>query len=121
MTASTNERSQSEPAGTALLTVAGLAAAFGAASCCGLPLVLGALGIGTAWLSDLAVITAPNRVLLLAIGTAGLVGGGLLLWRLSRPAACMPGSLCTKPAFRGTMLVGLVLGMALLYLGFAYA
>ena len=107
--------------GTALLTLAGLAAAFGAASCCGLPLVLGVLGIGTAWLSGLAAVAAPDRLPLVAIGAGGLAGGGLLLWRQSRPAACAPGALCAGPAFRGTMLVGLVLGMLLLYLGFAYA
>jgi mercuric ion transport protein len=121
MTASPNDRSESRPTGTALLTFAGLAAAFGAASCCGLPLLLGSLGIGTAWLGGLALLAAPNRLLLLAVGTVGLAGGGLLLWHHSRAAACTPRSPCAGPVFRGAMLGGLVLGMLLLYLGFAYA
>jgi len=121
MTVSTNGKPESRPAGTALLTLAGLAAAFGAASCCGLPLLLGSLGIGTAWLSGLALLAAPDRLPLLAIGTAGLVGGGLFLWRQSRTATCSPGSLCARPAYRVTMVGGLVLGVLLLYLGFAYA
>jgi mercuric ion transport protein len=121
MTASTNDRSQSRPAGTALLTFAGLAASFGAASCCGLPLVLSTLGIGTAWLSGLALLAAPNRLLLLMVGTVGLAGGGLLLRRQSRAAACTTDSLCARPVFRGTMVGGLVVGVLLLYLGFAYA
>lgn len=121
MAASTHERSESRPTGAALLTLAGLAAAFGTASCCGLPLILGSLGIGTAWLSGLALLAAPNRLPLLAVGTVGLIGGGLLLWRQSRAAACTPGALCVRPALQGTLLGGLILGTLLLYLGFAYA
>jgi mercuric ion transport protein len=121
MTGLTNDRPESRPTGTALLTFAGLAAAFGASSCCGLPLLLGSLGIGTAWLSGLALLAAPDRLLLLAVGTMGLAGGALLLWRQSRAATCTPDSLCARPAFRCTMVGGLVLGVLLLYLGFAYA
>jgi mercuric ion transport protein len=121
MSNSADERSPNRPTGTALLTFAGLAAAFGAASCCGLPLLLASLGLGTAWLTGLALLAAPNRLLLLALGTAGLAGGGYLLWRQWRVAACAPGSLCAKPAFRGSMLAGLIAGALLLYLGFVYA
>jgi mercuric ion transport protein len=121
MTDSANERSANRPGGTALLTVAGVAAAFGAASCCGLPLLLGSLGLGTAWLTGLALLAAPNRLLLLGVGTAGLAAGGFLLWRQWRIAACAPGALCAKPAFRGTMLAAWIVGVLLLYLGFAYA
>jgi mercuric ion transport protein len=104
-----------------LLTAAGLAAAFGAASCCGLPLLLGALGVGTAWLTGLASLAAPNRLLLLAVGTVGLAAGAYFLSRQWRAATCAPDALCAKPAFRGTMLAGLIVGTLLLYLGFAYA
>jgi mercuric ion transport protein len=121
MTDPAKQRSPSRPTGTALLTVAGVAAAFGAASCCGLPLLLGSLGLGTAWLTGLALLAAPNRLVLLVVGTVGLVAGGFLLWRQSRVAACVPDTVCAKPAFRGTMLVGLIVGTLLLYLGFAYA
>lgn len=121
MTDRANERSRGQPTGTALLTVASLAAAFGAASCCGLPLLLGSLGFGTAWLTGLALLAAPHRLLLLAVGTVGLAAGALLLWRQWRAATCTPDALCAKPAFRGTMLAGLIVGMLLLYLGYAYA
>src|SRR5215469_11616942 len=99
MTDSTSERSSNRPVGTALLTLAGLATAFGAASCCGLPLMLASLGIGSAWLTGIALLAAPNRLLLLALGTAGLAGGSVLLWR-QRRAACAPDTVCAKPAFR---------------------
>jgi len=120
MTDSASERSSSRPTGTALLTLAGLAAAFGAASCCGLPLLLASLGISTGWLTGLALIAAPNRLPLLAIGTAALAGGGFLLWRQWR-IACAPNSICARPSFRATMLGALLVGLLLLYLGFAYA
>jgi len=121
MTDSANEGSSTQPTGTALLTLAGVAAAFGAASCCGLPLLLGSLGLGTTWLSGIALLAAPNRVALLALGTLGLAGGGLLLSRQWLAASCAPNSICARPAFRGTLLVALIVGALLLYLGFAYA
>jgi mercuric ion transport protein len=120
MTDSVDERASGRPTGTALLTLAGLAAAFGAASCCGLPLVLASLGIGSAWLTGVALVAAPNRLLLLALGLAGLASGGLLLWRQWR-APCVSGDICARPAFRGTVLGALIVGTLLLYLGFAYA
>ncbi len=108
------------PSSVALLTLGGAAAAFAAASCCGLPLLLATLGIGSAGLVGIALAAAPYRLLLLAVATAGLAGGGyLLFWRL-RPAACGPGSLCARPLFRATMAAGLIVGLALLYLGYAY-
>ena len=105
----------------ALLTLGGLAAAFGAASCCGLPLLLASLGFGSAWLTGLGLLAAPNRLPLLALGATGLAGGAILLWRQWRTAACTQGALCGWPAFRGTIIAGLLVGGLLLYLGFAYA
>ena len=43
----------------------GLAAAFCAASCCGLPVLLGSLGLGSGWLVTIAWIAAPHRIALL--------------------------------------------------------
>jgi mercuric ion transport protein len=114
---SANQRASSRPAGTVLLTLVGLAAAFGAASCCGLPLLLTSLRVGSAWLTGLALLAAPNRLLLLTLGAGGLASGAVLLWRRG---TCAPGAICLRPAFRDTLLVALIVGM-LLYLGFAYA
>jgi len=108
--------------GAVLLTAGGLAAAFAAAACCGLPLMLATFGLGTAWLYGIAVLAAPNRIFLLAAASACLAGGTFLLWRQSRVAsACAPGSVCMKPAIRGLTVVGLLTGLGLLYLGYAYA
>jgi len=106
--------------GAVLLALGGIVAAFGVASCCGLPLTLATLGLGTAWLGGFAVLAAPHRLGLLAAATACLVTAAVLLWR-QRAAACAPGAICTRPAIRGVTAFGLLVGFALLYLGYAYA
>jgi mercuric ion transport protein len=104
----------------ALLTLGGLAAAFGAASCCSLPLVLATLGLGTAWLGGFAQLAAPHRLFLLIAATVCLAGAAVLLWR-QRAAICTAGAVCTRPAIRRVTIAGLLVGLALLYLGYTYA
>ena len=70
--------------GAALVTLAGLAAAFGLASCCALPLLLTTIGVSTAWLGGVALMAAPHRGVLLAIGAFCLLGGAI---RAVAPAA----------------------------------
>jgi mercuric ion transport protein len=109
-------------AGPVLLTLGGLAAAFGVASCCALPLLLTTLGLGTAWLGGVALLAAPHRPLLLTAAALCLLGGAALLWWQRRAAAvCAPGAVCARPAVRGATAVGLLLGLVLLTLGYAYA
>jgi len=107
--------------GAVLLTASGLAAAFAAASCCGLPFVLATFGLGTAWLYGVAVVAAPYRAILLAAAAICLVGGAALLWRRQTDVHCAPGGLCSKPTARALTTVGLLVGFVLLYLGYAYA
>jgi mercuric ion transport protein len=107
--------------GSVLLTVSGLAAAFGVASCCGLPFLLATAGLGTAWLTSFALLATPHRSVLLIVGAACLAGGALLLWRQQRMATCTPGAFCSRPTVRSLILTGLLVGMVLLYLGYAYA
>jgi len=107
--------------GSILLTLSGLAAAFGVASCCGLPFLLASAGLGTAWLTGLALLAAPHRSTLLIVGAVGLAGGALLFWRQQRVAACTPGAFCARPTVRNLTIGGLLLGAALLYLGYTFA
>jgi mercuric ion transport protein len=75
----------------------GVTAAFGAASCCALPLLLGSLGVGSAWLITVASFAAPHRLALLGVAVACLAGGGgMLLWRRRRAARCASGA-CGTP------------------------
>jgi mercuric ion transport protein len=108
-------------AATGLLTIAGLAAAFGVAACCALPLLLISLGLGTAWLGEIASIAEPNRDFLLVFAALALAGGAFFLLRQQRHAArCGPNGACTPPAARMITLVGLIIGVALLIAGYLY-
>jgi mercuric ion transport protein len=108
--------------GAALFALGGLAAAFGLASCCALPLLLTTLGLSTAWLGGVALMAAPHRGPLLVVGALCLSGGAILLWRQQRTAAtCGSNGVCTRPAVRALTLVGLLIGAALLWAGYTYA
>ncbi|OBS51929.1 mercuric reductase [Methylosinus sp. 3S-1] len=104
-----------------MLTLSGLAAAFGAASCCGLPFLLATIGVSSVWLVGIATLAAPHRPLLLAVAAACLVAGAVLLWRRQPAIACATGAVRSKPAVRGMTLIGLVAGLALLTIGYLYA
>ena len=109
-------------AGSSLLTLSGIAAAFGVAARCFLPVALTGLGLGTAWLSGIAIAAEPNRTLLLSIAAISLVGGAVLLWRQQRQAAtCGPKGVCTPPVVRFLTLIGLIVGALLLFAGYGYA
>jgi len=108
-------------AGPVLLTLAGLAAAFGVASCCGLPFMLATLGLGTAWLGGFALLAAPHRVFLLAAAAVCLVSAVVLLWRQRSVVDCTSGTICARPVIRGATVIGLLVGFVLLYLGYTYA
>jgi mercuric ion transport protein len=108
--------------GAAWLTLGGLAAAFGLASCCALPLLLTTLGLSTAWLSGVALMAEPHRGVLMVIGAVCLLGGAVLLWRQQRAAAtCGPGGVCMPQWVRALTLVGILAGLGLLWAGYAYA
>ena len=106
--------------GALLLGAGGVAAAFGAASCCALPLLLGSLGLGSAWLATAAWLAAPHRLALLAVAVVGLAAGGLLFWRGPRMTACGTGA-CRSPATTAGMTALLSLGTVLVVLGWIYS
>jgi mercuric ion transport protein len=117
-------RSQVNPltgAGATLLAAAGLAAGFGAASCCAIPLLLGALGLGGAWLASLAIVAGPYRPVFLAAASICLVGGGFLLWRRQAAAACSRGATYGRSSVTRATLVILSLATILTALGLVFA
>lgn len=105
--------------GAVLLTIGGLAAAFGVASCCALPMILAGLGAGVAWLGAIGILAEPHRGLLLVASALFLAGGGALLWQ-QRSSVCSPTSICARPSVRALTVAGLLFGAALLSLGFTY-
>lgn len=107
--------------GGGLLTLGGLAAAFSIASCCALPLLLASFGLGTAWLTGVALTAVQHRSLLLAVSAVALFGGTVLLWRQQRAAmACKPGGVCVPPSIRVINLIALLIGAVLLWAGYTY-
>ena len=83
------ERASLRDTSALILAAGGFAAAFGAASCCA-PLLLGSLGVGSAWLVTVAWVAAPHRLaLLLAAGICLISAGGVFVLR-SRVATCTP-------------------------------
>jgi mercuric ion transport protein len=122
MTASPPETKPTANArGASLLAVAGIAAAFGVASCCALPILLTTAGLSAAWLGGIAIHAAPYRALLLWISLFSLLGGAALLLRQQRTAmTCGPDGTCTPSWMRGLLLIGLVVGAVLLWLGYSY-
>jgi mercuric ion transport protein len=97
--------------GAAIFTVAGIAAAFGLAACCALPLALASLGVGTTWLVGIALFAAFHRPEFLIVAAVGLLGGAALtvLYRDRIPALG-----------RWMIAVGLLIGAVLLYYGYIY-
>lgn len=117
-----NGRKITSETGATLLVAGGLVSAFGAASCCALPLLLGSFGIAGAWLGSLALLAGPHRPALLAVAVIGLVGGGgMLLWRRSTAAACAPGAVCSRRVPTALITGALSLGAVLTVLGFVFA
>jgi mercuric ion transport protein len=107
--------------GATLLTLSGLAAAFGVASCCGLPFLLATAGLSSAWLAGIALFAAPHRPLLLTLAALCLAAGAGLLWRRQSAGVCATGSMCSKPMIRGMTLIALIAGLVLLVIGYLYA
>jgi len=108
--------------GATLLMAGGLFSAFGAASCCALPMLLGSLGLASGWFGSLALLAGPHRPALLVAAVTGLAGGGGVLLRqhLAR-ASCAPGSVCARPMSAALIMVALFLGAVLTLLGFVFA
>jgi mercuric ion transport protein len=108
--------------GAIVFTLGAVAAAFGVASCCALPLLLTTIGVSSAWLGGVALLAAPHRGVLTVVGAFCLLGGAALLWRQQQTAAaCGPNDVCRAPAIRALTLVGLVVGAMLLWAGYTYA
>jgi len=100
--------------GPAALAAGGVAAAFGAASCCAIPMLLGGIGLGGLGSALFMPVLAPFQPYLLAAALACLIAGGALLWRRQTCGSC--GTRVTTTL----TLAGLVLGVTLVALGFTY-
>lgn len=95
----------------ALLTLGGIGAAFGLASCCALPFLLAGLGLGTAWLAGIGLFAVFHRTAFIAVALIGLGGAAFLLWRQRRTM---------KPAAWAITGAVWLIGAVLFYYGYTY-
>ena len=84
--------------GPRLLSLGGIVAAFGTASCCVIPFLLFTVGVSGAWIGNLTALE-PYQPIFAAV-SLGFVGLGA--WRLQRRAktACADGYCATSRADR---------------------
>jgi mercuric ion transport protein len=76
--------------------IGGVLAALAASLCCVGPLVLVMLGVGGAWVGNLAVLE-PFRPYFLGAALVALFFAWKKIYRAPSAAACTPGSLCAHP------------------------
>ena len=103
---------------SAALAVGGIAALLVGVCCVG-PLVLVAIGLGGAWLSNLTAFD-PYRPIFIAIA---LVSLAFAWWRIYRPAGeCTSGETCSMPAVRKGYKIAfwVVAALLLVMFGFPY-
>ena len=87
--------SQGKQAGSWPL-IGGIAAVIAASLCCVAPLVLVLMGIGGAWIANLAVFE-PYRPLFLGVGIVFMVLAYRKIYGAPAAQDCTPGSLCALP------------------------
>jgi mercuric ion transport protein len=102
--------------GRGALLAGGLAAILASACCLG-PLVLFALGISGAWISNLTVLE-PYRPLFIGIAMFALYFAWRRLWRPT--TACDGATVCAAPRFKRAykLLFGVVAALVVVALGF---
>jgi mercuric ion transport protein len=101
----TDAAAQGGPRGAALLSVGGVLAALGAASCCVIPFALFLAGIGGAWIGNLTALE-PYQPVFAAVAL-GFVGYGAYLVYWKPGPACADGSYCARPASGRMARIGL--------------
>ena len=99
--------------------IGGVVAAVAASLCCVGPLVLVMLGIGGAWVSNLAVLE-PLRPYFLAAAVIFLVIAGRKIYGAPSAASCTPGSLCAMPQINRVYkiifwIVTILIGLAIAF------
>jgi mercuric ion transport protein len=101
-----------------LAAAGGVLGALAASSCCMVPLVLFALGIGGAWIGNLTALT-PYQPVFIGVTLAFLATGYYLVYR--KPAvACREGEACARPLPRRGVKLALWLATALVVAAIAF-
>ena len=109
--------SKQPASGATWLSIGGIIAGLGAASCCVVPFLLFAAGISGAWIGNLTAFEPYSPYFsVAALGALGFAG-----WRIFRPAAeCKPGEVCAVPSVRRSYKVIFVVVAVLVALALAF-
>ncbi len=100
------------------LSIGGILAALGAASCCVVPYSLFTLGISGAWIGNLTALE-PYQPIFAAIAFSCLGGAFYLVYRKPK-TACAEGSYCAKPSSGRTAKFGLWIATVLIVLALGF-
>jgi len=101
-----------------LVSVGGILAALGAASCCVVPFALFTLGISGAWISNLTALE-PYQPIFAAVTFGFLSYGFYLVYRKPR-VVCAEGSYCAKPSSGRTAKIGLWIATVLVVIALGF-
>lgn len=116
-----SKTSQKRLDGASLLSVGGILAALGAATCCVVPFALFIAGVSGAWIGNLTALK-PYQPLFVGIAIVCLGFGFYSVYRKHKAADCAEGSYCARPSFGRNTKIGLWLATVLtvIALGFPY-
>lgn len=103
-----------------LLSMGGILAALGAASCCVIPFALFLVGVSGAWIGNLTALE-PYQPLFAAV-SLGFIGYGAYLVYWKPKLACADDSYCARPASSRMAKTGFWTagGLVVLAVGFPY-
>ena len=101
--------------GQKLAAVGGVIGALAASSCCILPVILFSLGIGGAWIGQLA----PYQPYFIA-ATLAFIGTGYWLSYRSSKAACAAGEACARPLPNRLVKIALIAATVIVIAAWAF-
>ena len=107
--------------GVALLSVGGIVAALGAATCCVGRFGLFLAGVSGAWFGNLTALK-PYQPLFVGLAVACLGWGYYIVYRNSKANDCVEGSYCARPSSSRNAKIGLWVATLLIVIavGFPY-
>jgi mercuric ion transport protein len=114
-----SKKTQKRLDGASLLSVGGILAALGAATCCVVPFALFISGVSGAWIGNLTALK-PYQPLFVGIAVVCLGFGFYSVYR--KAADCAEGSYCARPSSGPNAKIGLWLAtfLTVIALGFPY-
>jgi mercuric ion transport protein len=101
-----------------LMSIGGIVAALGAASCCVVPFALFLAGVSGAWIGNLTALEPYQP--LFAAAALGFIGYGAYIVYWKPKAACADGSYCARPASSRLAKIGLWTAGTLVVIALAF-